>query len=127
MLTWFKAVWAVIAGFFSFLFGGLDGLFLAFLCTAVIDYITGVSAALYQGKLNSTVGFRGILKKVVMLMVIALAAVIGRVLGHAVVRDAVIGFYIANEGISILENAGKMQVPVCRELRRFLEQLREEE
>ena len=67
------------------------------------------------------------LKKVVILAIVALGSLLGQVLGHATIRDVVIGFYIANEGISILENAGRMDVPVCKSLTKFLEQLKSED
>ncbi len=126
IVTWIKMVCGAIAGLLSYVFGGLDVLLTALLICIVIDYITGICAAIYQGRLNSTTGFRGILKKVVILLVVALAYTVGHIVGVDSVRDLVIGFYIANEGISILENAGRMNVPVCKQLAVILEQLREQ-
>lgn len=102
-------------------------LFTALLVCVVLDYLTGVFAAIYEKRLNSEVGFRGILKKVVILLIVALAHMIENAAGVSGIRDLVIGFYIANEGISILENAGRMNVPVARKLTKVLEQLKEEE
>lgn len=126
ILTWIKMVCGAIAGLLSYVFGGLDVLLSALLICIAIDYITGILAAIYQGKLNSTTGFHGILKKVVILLVVAMAYTVGHIVGADSVRDLVIGFYIANEGISILENAGRMNVPVCKQLAVILEQLREQ-
>lgn len=126
IVTWIKMVCGAIAGLLSYVFGGLDVLLTALLICIVIDYITGICAAIYQGKLNSSTGFRGILKKFVILLVVALAYTVGHIVGMDSVRDLVIGFYIANEGISILENAGRMNVPVCKQLAVILEQLREQ-
>ena len=125
IFVWIKMVFGAIAGLASYVFGGLDMLLMALLICIAIDYVTGVLAALYEKRLNSETGFRGILKKVVILLVVALAYTVGHVVGVDSVRDFVIGFYIANEGISILENAGRMNVPVARQLTKVLEQLRD--
>ena len=125
-ITWIKGVCAAVCGLFSYVYGGLDVLLTALLICIVIDYITGILAAAYQGKLNSSTGFKGIIKKVVILLVVAVAYTIGHAVGVDSVRDLVIGFYIANEGISILENAGRMNVPVCKQLSKILEQLKDE-
>ena len=127
IITWIKLVFGAIAGLLSYLFGGLDMLFTALLACIVIDYLTGVLAALYEKRLNSETGFRGILKKVVILLIVVLAHMIENAAGITGIRDIVIGFYIANEGISVLENAGRMNVPVCKNFTKYLEQLRNKE
>ena len=124
IITWIKLVAGVITGLLSYLFGGLDMLFTALLVCMAVDYITGVLAALYEKRLNSEIGFRGILKKVMILLIVILAQMIGTAAGIEEVRDLVVGFYIANEGISVLENAGRMNVPVCKNFTKYLEQLR---
>ena len=126
IITWVKLVAGVITGLLSYLFGGLDMLFTALLVCIAVDYITGVLAALYEKRLNSEIGFRGILKKVMILLIVILAQMIGTAAGIEEVRDLVVGFYIANEGISVLENAGRMNVPVCKGLAKYLEQLKGE-
>lgn len=126
IITWIKLVAGVITGLLSYLFGGLDMLFTALLVCIAVDYITGVLAALYEKRLNSEIGFRGILKKVMILLIVILAQMIGTAAGIEEVRDLVVGFYIANEGISVLENAGRMNVPVCKGLAKYLEQLKGE-
>ena len=103
IITWIKLVAGVITGLLSYLFGGLDMLFTALLVCIAVDYITGVLAALYEKRLNSEVGFRGILKKVVILLIVVLAQMIENAAGITGIRDIVIGFYIANEGISVLD------------------------
>lgn len=123
-ITWIKLVFAAITGLLSYVFGGLDMLFYTLLICMAADYITGVLAALYERRLSSTVGYRGILKKVVMLFVVMLAHMIEIAAEMDGIRDLVIGFYIANEGISLLENAGRMNVPAARNLSAILEQLK---
>jgi toxin secretion/phage lysis holin len=120
-----SAVGAVIT-FIAYLFGGFDVMFQVLMFCIVTDYITGLMAAFYLGKLNSKVGFKGILKKIAILMVVALAVEIGRVTGMDAVRGLIMGFYIANEGISILENVGRMDVPYLSKLKDILEQLKDD-
>ena len=125
LLTWFKLVIGAIAALLSYLFGGLDGLLYALLVCIFVDYATGVLAALYERRLNSETGFRGILKKVVILCIVVLAHMMENAANLSGVRDLVIGFYIANEGISILENAGRMNIPIAKNLCGLLEQLKD--
>lgn len=127
VFTWIKCACGAIAGLLSFIFGGLDMLFVALLVCIAVDYVTGVLAALYEKRLNSEVGFRGIIKKIVILLLVVLAHMIENAACIGGIRDLVIGFYIANEGISILENAGRMNVPVARRLAGVLEQLKSED
>lgn len=112
--------------FISYLFGGFDVMFQVLVFCIIADYITGLMSAFYLGKLNSKVGFKGILKKIAILMVVALAVEIGRVTGMDAVRGLIMGFYIANEGISILENVGRMDVPYLSKLKDILEQLKDD-
>ena len=125
ILTVIKMIFSAIMSSLSYLFGGFDGLLIALLFCIVADYITGVLAAIYEKKLNSQTGFRGIIKKVVILIIVALAVEISAVTGAESIRDLVICFYIANEGISILENAGRMDVPFLSKLKDLLEQLKD--
>ncbi len=125
IITTIKLACAAVAAVLSNIFGGFDALFVALLWCILIDYITGICAAVYQKKLNSETGFKGILKKFVILCIVALAHELAMVVGVPELRDLVVGFYITNEGISILENAGKMNVPVAKMLSKFLEQLKE--
>ena len=117
-------IFSAIMSTLSYLFDEFDGLLIALLFCIVADYITGVLAAIYEKKLNSQTGFRGIIKKVVILIIVALAVEISAVTGTESIRDLVICFYIANEGISILENAGRMDVPFLSKLKDLLGQLK---
>ncbi len=126
-LTWIKVVCGAVCALLSYLFGGLDVLLSALLVCMATDYVTGVFAAIYEKRLNSQTGFRGILKKLVMLFLVVLAHMLETAAGISGVRDLVVGFYIANEGISVLENAGRMQVPVAKGLYHVLEQLKQKQ
>ena len=125
IITVIKVIFSAIMTALSYLFGGFDGLLIALLFCIVADYITGVLAALYEKRLNSQVGFKGIIKKVVILIIVALSVEISAITGADSIRDLVICFYIANEGISILENAGRMDVPFLSKLKDLLEQLKD--
>ena len=118
-----KAVTGALAGIVSAVFGPLDAFFYGLVFCVVADYITGICAAIYEKKLDSRVGYVGILKKVVIMTIVALAHTIGQVATIPEIRDVVIGFYIANEGISILENASKMNIKYTNKLKNWLTQL----
>lgn len=108
-----KTVVAVGGATASFLFGGWSSLLSILLAFVVIDYLSGVVAAGKEGKLSSEVGLWGISKKVAIFGVVAVAHLIDTVLGDAhLFRDAAIFFYLANEVLSIIENAGRIGVPV---------------
>ena len=109
------------------LFGGLDAVLTALLVFITLDYISGIIAAIIEGKLSSKVGFLGLLKKVAILMIVVVAHTMGQALGIGEIRSLVIGFYIANEGLSILENAGRIGVPLPKKLMEVLEQLKDKE
>lgn len=113
----------------GFLFGEWDGIIIALISFIVIDYITGVINGIVNHKLSSKRGFAGLLKKVVILLVVAVGHLIDVYMlgGGAVIRNAVIFFYISNEGISILENIVAIGVPVPERLVKILEQMGEEE
>lgn len=98
----------------GYFFGGFDGFLHALLALAILDYITGVFAAVIEKSLSSGVGFKGIARKLTMFIIVGVAHVIDIELlgGTALLRDAAIFFYIANEGLSILENAIKIGIPI---------------
>lgn len=112
----------------GFLFGEWDGVIIALISFIVIDYITGVINGAVNHKLSSKRGFEGLLKKVVILIVVAVGHLIDTYMlgGGAVVRNAAIFFYISNEGISILENIVEIGVPVPEKIVIILEQIGEE-
>lgn len=127
LALYLKAVTGALAGIASAVLGPLDALFYGLVFCVVADYITGICAAVYEKKLDSRVGYVGILKKVVIITIVALAYVLGKVAGVPAIRDVVIGFYIANEGISILENAAKMNIKYTEKLKSWLIQLQDKE
>lgn len=109
--------------------GGVDGFLYTLIVFVVVDYVTGFLAAVAEKNLSSEVGFRGIAKKVVIFLLVGVANLIDvNVLGQgAVIRTAVIFFYLSNEGVSILENAGRLGLPIPKKLRQILEQLKDED
>lgn len=124
-----KSISAALGAVGGFLFGQLNGLFYAVIAMMAIDYITGVVVAVLDKKLSSEVGFRGLVKKLFILVLIAVAHIIdAQVIGTgAALMTAVMLFFIANEGISILENAAALGLPIPQKLRDVLEQLRDKD
>lgn len=120
----FKYISAAVCALVSFVFGGVDMFLKVLIAFAVIDYISGVIAAIIKNELNSAVGFRGIFKKVCIFLVVAVAHMIGQALEMPSVRSLACGYYIANEGISILENTAKAGLPIPDKLKQILEQLK---
>lgn len=122
----FNSVIAAIGCFFSYIFGAWDTCLIVLVAFMAIDYITGVIAAIMAQRLNSQIGFYGILRKSTILLVLIIAVLLDRLLnsGVWVFRTLVCYFYIANEGISILENAGKCGVTLPPKLLNILEQLK---
>lgn len=120
---------AAIGGVCGALIGHVDGVLLALLFFMAADYITGLMVGAVQHNLNSEIGFKGLMKKVFILLLVAVGNVLDvYVIGSgAVVRSAVIAFYLANEGLSILENAGKLGVPYPDKLKNVLAQLKDDD
>lgn len=108
--------------------GDINGLFWALLIFAMVDYITGVISAILEHNLSSEIGFKGITRKILLFMVVGVANVLDvYVIGTAsVCRSMVIMFYLANEGISIIENVGRCGVPIPEKLKIILKQLEED-
>ena len=121
-----QSIFAFFAGMASFLWGGVDGLLYALIVFMVLDYITGVIVAITKHELSSEVGFKGIAKKVLIMALVAVGHILDAHIlgGGAFCRSAVIGFDIANEGISILENAGELGIPLPKKLIAVLKQLK---
>lgn len=119
---------AVGAGLFAFLYGDISPLFWATLCFMALDYITGVIVAINKKELSSAIGFKGLSKKFLILIFIALAHVLDvYVLGtYPVLQSAVMMFFVANEGISLIENAAELGVPVPSKLLDVLQQLKKQ-
>ena len=116
---------AAIGGWLGYFLGGCDGLLYALIAFVVIDYITGVMCAVADKKLSSTVGFKGICRKVLIFLLVGIATILDvQVIGSgSVLRTAVIFFYISNEGVSLVENAAHLGLPVPDKLKDVLEQL----
>lgn len=120
-----QMVFAAIGGWLGYFLGGCDGLLYALIAFVVIDYITGVMCAVADKKLSSEVGFKGICRKVLIFLLVGIANVLDvQVIGNgSVLRTAVIFFYISNEGVSLLENAAHLGLPVPERIKTVLEQL----
>lgn len=116
---------AVIGGWLGYFLGGCDGLLYALIAFVVIDYLTGVMCAINDKALSSEVGFRGICRKVLIFLLVGIANILDvHVIGTgSVLRTAVIFFYISNEGVSLLENAAHLGLPVPQKIKAVLEQL----
>jgi toxin secretion/phage lysis holin len=119
------AALSALGGLAIHILGGLDQLLIALVALMALDYLTGLAKALCTRSLSSAVGFRGIVRKTLILSVVALAYIAGSLIGSAVpLREMVIVFFAANEGLSILENAAAAGLPIPDGLRRALSQLR---
>ena len=118
-------VFTAVGGWLGYFLGGCDGLIYALFAFVVIDYITGVMCAISDQKLSSAVGFKGICRKVLIFMLVGIANILDAdVVGTgSVLRTAVIFFYISNEGVSLLENAAHLGLPVPEKIKTVLEQL----
>lgn len=120
-------VFTAVGGWLGYFLGGCDGLLYALLAFMVIDYITGVMCAINDKALSSEVGFRGICRKVLIFLLVGIGNILDvHVIGTgSVLRTAVIFFYISNEGVSLLENAAHLGLPVPQKIKAVLEQLHE--
>lgn len=120
-----QLVFAAVGGWLGYFLGGCDGLLYALLAFVAIDYITGVMCAIADKTLSSEVGFKGICRKVLIFLLVGIANVLDvQVIGTgSVLRTAVIFFYISNEGVSLLENAAHLGLPVPEKIKIVLEQL----
>lgn len=124
----FKKIMAFFCTVISFLFGDIDGMLIALVSIIVLDYISGVIAAVIEKRLSSAVGAKGIAKKIFMLLIVALANIIDiNVIGGHTLKTVTVVFYLCNECISLIENAGKIGVPVPAKLLQVLEQLKEKD
>lgn len=123
-----QMVFTAIGGWLGYFLGGCDGLVVALVVFVVADYLTGVMCAISEEKLSSEVGFRGICRKVLIFIMVGIANILDvQVIGTgSVLRTAIIFFYISNEGISLLENAGRLGLPIPEKLKLVLEQLHNE-
>ena len=130
-LIWAKiqAAITVIGGWLGYFLGGLDGLMIALVIFVVLDYVTGIMCAIADKKLSSSVGFKGICRKALIFLLVGVAHIVDlHVVGSgSVLRGAVVCFYLSNEGVSMLENAAHLGLPVPEKLKVILEQLHDRE
>lgn len=121
------SVLAVIATTFIYLIGGLDIALVCLLIAIVLDYISGIIKAYVTKELSSKIGLKGILKKVGILLIVMLSVLVDRVTGETgAVRTLVIYYFVANEGLSILENLGQAGVPIPESIKKALKVLKKE-
>lgn len=120
-----QLVFAGVGGWLGYFLGGCDGLLYALIAFVVIDYITGVMCAISNHTLSSEVGFKGICRKVLIFLLVGIANILDiQVIGSgSALRTAVIFFYISNEGVSLLENAAHLGLPIPEKIKVVLEQL----
>ena len=120
-----QIIFTAVGGWLGYFLGGCDGLLIALVVFAVTDYITGVMCAIADKKLSSEIGFKGICRKVIIFMLVGIAyvLVVNVTATGSVLRTAVIFFYLSNEGVSLLENAAHLGLPVPEKLKDVLEQL----
>ena len=118
-------IFAAVGGWLGWFLGGCDGLLYALIAFVVVDYITGVMCAVVDKKLSSEVGFKGIFKKILIFLLVGIANLLDvNIIGNgSVLRTAAIFFYLSNEGVSLLENATHLGLPVPEKLKSVLQQL----
>ena len=127
MKTVFDSIFAVIGAFLGFYFGELDGLLIILCVFSVLDYLTGILSAIINKDLSSSIGFKGLLKKMLIFAFVGMANLLDvyMVGSGQVLRTAVIFFYLSNEGLSIVENAVEIGLPVPAALTGFLKKVNE--
>lgn len=125
IFNWLSVIGGTLGGFIVSLLGGWDKIITALLILMCLDYFTGIIKAIYNNELSSEIGFKGLAKKVLILVIVMVAVITEQYLGVPAIREIVIMFFSVNEGISILENAAQMGLPIPTKLKNVLLQLRE--
>ncbi|WP_105140781.1 holin family protein [Streptococcus suis] len=127
LLTLNKMLFSMIGGLIGSLFGELDGILYALLVFIIIDYLTGIFAAIVEKQLSSSIGFRGIFKKIAIIFLVSLGHLIDTAIikQGGTIRTMVIFFYLSNEGLSILENTVRIGLPIPEKLQAILKQINE--
>lgn len=121
----FIKLFSPFVSFIIYLLGGLDSLIISMICVMCIDYVSGIASAIYNKKLSSKIGIKGIMKKLAYLCAVGLTVIIDNLLGqNGLIRTMIIYFFVANDGISILENLGEMNINLPNKLIESLEQLK---
>ena len=120
-----QLVFSAVGGWLGYFLGGCDGLLYTLLAFVVLDYVTGIMCAVADKKLSSAVGFRGLFRKVLIFALVGVGHLLDvQILGAVgVLRTAVIFFYLSNEGVSLIENAAHLGLPIPAKLKAVLEQL----
>ena len=120
-----QLIFAAVGGWLGWFLGGCDGLLYALIAFCIIDYLSGVACAIADHNLSSQIGFKGIFKKVLIFLLVGIGHILDtQVIGSgSVLRTAVIFFYLSNEGVSLIENAAHLGLPITEKLKSVLEQL----
>ena len=120
-----QLIFTAVGGWLGWFLGGCDGLLYALVAFVIVDYVTGVACAVSDHNLSSEIGFKGIFKKVLIFLLVGIGHILDtQVIGSgSVLRTAVIFFYISNEGVSLVENAAHLGLPIPEKLKAVLEQL----
>ena len=129
--AWIQTALAAVGGFLGWAIGGLDGFAYALIAFVLIDYVTGIMCAVVEKKLSSEVGLRGIFKKITIFAMVAVGHMVdlhiigatGFVNDYSAIRTAIIFFFLSNEGLSMLENAARLGLPIPQKLKDVLSQL----
>ena len=123
--TTIQLVFSAVGGWLGYFLGGCDGLLYTLLAFVILDYVTGIMCAITDRKLSSAIGFKGIFRKVLIFALVGVGHLLDvQVLGVVgVLRTAVIFFYLSNEGVSLIENAAHLGLPIPAKLKAVLEQL----
>jgi toxin secretion/phage lysis holin len=122
----YKIIFAIITGYIANFLGGWDTMLNTLITFVIIDYMTGILAAIFLQKLSSAIGYKGIIKKIGIFAVVAVATMMDNCFGSELIRNITISFYLSNEGISILENVGKTGVKYPPKLKCILKQLKDD-
>ena len=126
IFNWTSTVIGIVGGYFAAIFGQWDSILWALLVIMVLDCLTGVIIAIYTKTMSSEIGFKGLLKKITVLIIVALSNVLQQITGDNVaIREIVIMFYVANEGISVLENVAVIYPQMPKAIKDILLQIRD--
>lgn len=125
LFNWISIIGGTIGGILISFLGGMDKLLVALLIFVILDYVTGLLKSIYNKKLSSEIGFKGIVKKVMIIIIVGVSVTLENNFGIPAIREIVIMFFAINEAISLLENASQMGLPIPEKLKNVLLQLRD--
>lgn len=127
MESWISSICSIVATTFLWLIGGIDVAFLCLIVAIVLDYISGLIKAYNTKTLSSSIGFRGIVKKIGVLILVMLAVIVDRItVNNGGIRTLVVYYFVANEGLSILENLAQAGLPIPKKLKDALKVIKKE-